>query len=517
VSLVASGHQGFETTGSGEATAAIELVQVGKRYGRVAALTDASVTVRAGSVHAFVGANGAGKSTALGIIAGRTSATTGTVRLFGEELPLGDPRSARAAGIATIYQELTIVPTLSTQANVFLGQELSGTGLVHERRMRRAMRELNERLGVDVPVDVPAGHLSVGQRQMIEIMRAIVSMPRVILFDEPTAALARRERDAFFRVVRELNRQGVTIIFVSHQLDDVLSVCDAITVFRDGRVIETRPREDWTKQALIHTVVGRALDVQKRSAPATVAGTPRLRVQGLAVGPLRDVSFELREGEVLGVAGLVGSGRSSLLRALAGDRRPGSGQIWIDGRERRWPRTVRAAHELGLALVPEDRKALGLFADMAAQDNILISNVGIAARRGIVSGRSSERHANTAAARVGFDERRLGAPARNLSGGNQQKLLLARWAHDPPRVLLADEPTRGVDVGARAEIGATLRELAGAGMAVLVASSELEELEALCDRAIVLANGRVVGELVGRDELSVQSILEAVFASERGD
>jgi ABC-type sugar transport system ATPase subunit len=517
VSLVAPGRQESETTGSGELAAAIELVEVGKRYGRVVALADASATVHAGSVHAFVGANGAGKSTALGIIAGRTNPTTGTIRVFGEELPLGDPRAARAAGIATIYQELTIVPTLSTQANVFLGQELSGTGLVYERRMRSAMRTLSDRLGIDVPVDVPARHLSIGKRQMLEIMRALVSTPRIILFDEPTAALARRERDAFFRAVQELNRQGVTIVFVSHQLDDVLSVCDTITAFRDGRVIDTRPRAEWTKPALIHAVVGRELRITKPSARTTAEATPRLRIEGLSVGPLRDVCIELRKGEVLGIAGLVGSGRSTLLRALAGDRHPTSGRIWVDGREARWPRTIRAAHKLGLALVPEDRKALGLFGDMVAADNILISDVGVAARCGIVSRRASEKYARTAAEHVGFDQRRLGAPARNLSGGNQQKLLLARWAHNPPRVLLADEPTRGVDVGARAEIGATLRNLAAKGMAVLVASSELEELEALCDRAIVLANGRVVSELVGRDELSVQSILEAVFASERGE
>lgn len=505
--------------GGGRTTAllppAVELVDVSKRYGRLEALRHASVVVRAGSVHAFVGANGAGKSTSLGIIAGRTSPTSGSVRVFGDDLKLGDARASRAAGIATIYQELTIVPTLSTQANVFLGQELSGSGLVHERGMRRIMRELGDRLGVHVPLDVPAGSLSVGQQQMLEIMRALVHTPRIILFDEPTAALARRERDAFFRAVRELNADGVTIIFVSHQLDDVLSVCDMITVFRDGEVIETRPRDAWTKPALIHAVVGRELAEHPRAVKLADRGIPRLRVEGLEVGALRAATFELHAGEVLGVAGLVGSGRSSLLRALAGDRRPNGGRMWINGREEEWPRTIRQAHDLGLSLVPEDRAALGLFAEMTAGDNILISNVAATARRGVISRSSAGQAATAAAVRVGFDPRRLQAAARNLSGGNQQKLLLARWVHHPPQILLCDEPTRGVDVGARAEISATLRQLAAQGMAVLVASSELEEFEALCDRAIVLANGRIVGELEGPDELSIQKILEVILASER--
>jgi ABC-type sugar transport system ATPase subunit len=506
-------------TGTALLPPAIELDDVTKRYGRLVALANASVTVRAGSVHAFVGANGAGKSTSLGIIAGRTTPSSGTVRVFGEELHTGDARASRAAGIATIYQELTVIPTLSTQANVFIGQELRGGGLTRERAMRKALSELNDRLGVRIPIDVQAGTLSLGQQQMLEIMRALVAPPRVILLDEPTASLAQRERDALFTAVRELNREGVTMIFVSHQLDDVLAVCDTITVFRDGRVIETRPRAQWTKTDLVRGVVGQDLAAVHRGTDSAAAPTaaPRLRVEGVRVGSVRGATFELREGEVLGVAGLVGSGRSSLLRALAGDRRPSAGRIWIDGDERPWPKTIREAQRAGLSLLPEDRGALGLFPGMSAADNILISNIGAGARRGIISRRVAERQAADAAGRVHFDERRLGAPARNLSGGNQQKLLLARWAHNPPRILLADEPTRGVDVGARAEIGRTLRQLAADGMSVLVASSELEELEELCDRAIVLANGVVVGDLAGSGELSAKNILEVVFCAERGE
>jgi rhamnose transport system ATP-binding protein len=502
-----------------DAEIAVRMRALDKNYGATHALVDIDLDVQRGTIHALVGENGAGKSTCLGVIGGRVSPTGGSVEVLGAPLHLGDPRAARAAGVAAIYQELTISPYLSTQANVFLGNEARSRGLLSESQMRSAFLDLCARMDVSLPADVPAGMLSVADQQLVEIQRALVSDPQVILFDEPTASLAQHERDALFDVMRSLRQRGVTLILVSHNLDEVLAISDAVTVFRNGRLIRTKPAAGWTKTSLVQAMLGekmRELTSVRSSTARTSASAPLVQVRNLVVpGTLGPIDFDLWPGEILGVGGVVGSGRTCLLSALAGLIPRATGELTVEGVTHRWPTTVRQSRALGFALVPEDRKVAGLFQALSGYDNVAISDYGSVARHGVLSLPRMRKAARAAAMQVAFDEKRLAAPGGALSGGNQQKTILARWQHAPPKVLLADEPTRGVDIGAKAEVMAALSDLAARGMALMVVSSELEEIEDNADRALVLSEGRQVGEVSrAAGNLDVHSILHLAFRTE---
>lgn len=499
---------------------AIRCVGLGKRYGATQALTDVELDIAPGTIHALVGENGAGKSTCLGIIGGRVSPTSGEVSIFGTLLAHGDPRASRRAGVAVIYQELTISPHLSTQANVFLGNELRARGLRQDQAMRTAFLELCDQMGVKLPPDIPAGALSVADQQLLEIQRALVTNPRIMLFDEPTASLAQHERDVLFRVMRELRGKGVTIALVSHNLDEVIAISDDVTVFRNGRKASSAPTTSWTKPALVTEMIGRAIADRATTKPlpsrAPDESTPLLRIRNLVVpGVLGPVDFEVRTGEVVGVGGVVGSGRTTLLSALAGLAPRATGELWMDGVRVRWPTTVRQARALGIALVPEDRQVAGLFTGLSGTDNVTISNYRPLARRGFLSPCLMTRAAGVASRPVGFNEDKLPEFAGSLSGGNQQKLLLARWQHSPPRILLCDEPTRGIDIGAKDEVMQSLRNLADQGMGLVLVSSDLEELETHAHRAVVLSEGRQVGEVSrAGGTLTVKGILTLAFRAE---
>ncbi len=504
---------------------------LGKRFGATQALTDIDLDIRPGTIHALVGENGAGKSTLLGILAGRLHQSEGSFTVFGSPVALGSPRAARRVGIAAIYQELTIIGPLTAIANVFVARARSRAGFLDETAMRARYEELSSQLGVSVPPGTLARDLSVAQQQLLEILRALDAEARIILFDEPTAALGATEREALFVLMRDLRSRGVTMVFVSHALDEVLSVADHVTVFRDGRLTASRPVEAWTKQALVEEMLGRSVSDASPDQPVlgatphTVPETPvartgsterGLRIEGLRVaGSQTGVDLELSHGEILGLGGLVGSGRSSVLRALAGLDQRSSGRMWVDGKEVSWPRSVRQALGHGIALLPEDRKTQGLVLVLSAAENILLSDLGAVARRGMISPKRMQAAAAEVSRAYGFNPARLAEPAQNLSGGNQQKLLLARWGHRPPRFLLADEPTRGIDVGAKAEILATLRSRAAAGLGILLVSSELEEVAETSDRVLAISSGRIVDEItVGptRDPAAiVAQILYAVF------
>ncbi len=407
-------------------------------------------------MHALVGANGAGKSTCLGVLAGRVPPSEGIVEIFGKNLAHGSPRESRRAGVAAVYQELMMVPTLSTQANVFLGQELGRRGVRAERAMRSQFLELTRKLGVSIPADVRVSDLSVADQQLVEIMRGLVSNPRVLLFDEPTASLAPHERRALFDVIRGLRSHGVTMLIVSHNLDEVLDISDAVTVFRNGRVVQSGPVEQWTKPTLVKAMLGhdRTGTVSAGSERRPEQSCPPiLEVEDLEVPRiLGPVSFQIVPGEILGIGGVVGSGRSTLLKSLLGLEPRARGRMRVKGLAVPWPRTVPAARRSGIALVPEDRKESGLFHALTAAENVVISDLSRVARGGLVSKRGVRRAAATVSRSFGIADARLTSTATHLSGGNQQKLLLARWAHCRPDVLLADEPTRGVDVGAKDQI-----------------------------------------------------------------
>jgi ribose transport system ATP-binding protein len=515
-----------------ERDAAVTFGNVSKTFSATKALCDADLSLAAGQVHAFVGENGAGKSTCLGVLAGRIAPTSGEVRVCGEELRYGDPRACRKAGVVAIYQELTIVPALTAQANVFLGLPLARRGFLSERRMRARYLELCEEIGVDAAPDgVPAGRLSVAEQQLLEIMRALVADARVILFDEPTASLALQERDALLRLMDRLRVAGLTIVFVSHNLDEVLRIADTVTVFREGRITACGPRNAWDKPRLVREMLGREAGERlvHELLEDTVGGVvparrprPRrdasavLRLEGLTVpGAVEDVDLEIFGGEILGLGGLVGAGRTTVLRALAGLEPRATGTLWIDGQRASLPRTVPQAHKLGIALAPEDRKAQGLVLQMDAMNNVALSDLAALSRMGMLSRRRMAGATSRAAAGFGFRPQRIGEVARNLSGGNQQKLLLARWRLNPPRILLADEPTRGIDIGAKAEIMASLEAMAAEGLGIVVVSSELEEVSAISDRVVVLAEGRVAGVLDRRDaDITPTRIMSIAFGLE---
>jgi ABC-type sugar transport system ATPase subunit len=514
--------------------APIVLRGVCKNYGATRALIDIDLEVEGGTVHALIGENGAGKSTALGAIAGRMAIDAGSVEVGGEELDSGDLRAARRAGVAAIYQELTIVPGLGAAANVFLGQPLARAGFLSKREMRRRYEELCEEIGVvRVPKTALAGTLSVAEQQMLEIMRALVLDTRVILFDEPSAPLAIPEREALYRVIEGLKRRGITIVFVSHNLGEVERLSDRITVFRDGRKVATAERAEKTQAELIGRMLGeektqatadltRALkddeakggpDVSRRRRPAPATGEPLLKARNVTVpDAIEGIDVDIRAGEILGIAGLVGSGRTTLFRALAGASIGAKGELWIEGEKVRWPRTVRRAQQLGIVLLPEDRKVQGLVMPMSATDNVTMANLSSGLRGGLLSRGALKKAATEAAAPLNFPVGRLGQRADTFSGGNQQKLLIARWLHHRPRVLLADEPTRGIDVGAKAEVLEALRSLAGTGVGIALASSEFEEVIAAGDRVLVLSAGQESEFFNGESEdVSMSTILHAAF------
>ncbi|MCW6510595.1 sugar ABC transporter ATP-binding protein [Lichenifustis flavocetrariae] len=494
---------------------ALRATGVEMRYSGTLALRGVDVQAKTGTIHALVGENGAGKSTFLGIIAGRVVPTRGTVRIFGQPHVFGAPRQARRLGIATIYQELTIVPALSAQANVFLGQPLAQAGLLDERRMRRRFEELAAEMSVTIRPDAIAGRLSVADQQMLEIMRGVQSGAKLILFDEPTTSLAPPEREALFRLMRQLRAEGTTMMFVSHNLEEVLDISDVVTVFRDGNLSGSAPRSDWSKPALIRAMVGHDVVENRRveRKPRPAGAAPLLAAKGVNVpGAIEAIDISLSPGEILGVGGLVGSGRTSLLRALAGLEPRSTGELTVDGEPVEWPTTPRAALKNGIVLVPEDRKAQGLVLGMSAMDNIAIARFGAVSRFGIISNTAIAAKARSVAREFGFAENRVGTIVRNLSGGNQQKVLLGKARFRGPKILLVDEPTRGIDIGAKDEIMSTLRRLADEGLGIIVVSSDLEEVIAASDRIIVMSEGHKVAELdqtVG--PVNVQDILTAAF------
>ena len=523
-------------TGQPDACAvAVRYNAISKRFGATQALCELDLELGERQVHALVGENGAGKSTCLGLLAGRIAPSAGTISVFGREIDYGDPRACRRAGVAAIYQELTIVPALSPQANVFLAGPLTQSGFLSEREMRARYVELCEQIGVAAaPRNARAGDLTIAEQQLLEIMRALVCDAKVILFDEPTASLALPEREALLRLMADLRDQGRTVVFVSHNLDEVLEISDTITVFRDGQLAASRPASDWTKLALVQTMLGDKAkaavlremlddaDVRAETAPTeatrkrpriTRAELPLLAGESITVpGAIRDIAFELRAGEILGLGGLVGSGRTTLLRVLAGLEPRATGRLWLDGREVALPSTVRDSRRLGIGFIPEDRKGAGLVLPMAAMDNIVLSNLGAVARNGILSGRTVAAASQAAAAQMGFQGERIGELARNLSGGNQQKLLLARWRHSVPRILLADEPTRGIDIGAKREIMDALQAMAAEELGVIFVSSDLEEVCAIADRVLVLANGASAGVLDrSTGVVTAHDVLHAAF------
>jgi ABC-type sugar transport system ATPase subunit len=498
--------------------AAVAATGLSRTFGATRALDRVDLKVGVGTIHALIGQNGAGKSTCLGIIAGRLRPTEGELEIFGQRVSSGNPRAARRAGVAAVYQELTVIPQLTPQANVFLYEPPQRAGFLARRSMRARYVDACTSLGIAAAPNAPCAGLPLATQQLIEIVRAVVSNARVLLLDEPTAALSITEREALFRLLDSLRRKNITTVFVSHNLEEVLEHADVISVFREGRLIETRNATDWSRDELVAEMLGatelRELNAAE-SSPATTSPSDtddrtktaaRSSAMTVSVSDLRlqrrvrGVDLTIRGGEVLGVAGLMGSGRTSLLRALAGAEPAASGRLVIDGRSERLPGSVRAARRLGIGLIPEDRKTQGLCLDMSLVDNVALPRLGANGRLGYLGRRRAAARVRPLLRSATIDPTRAHALARTLSGGNQQKLLFARVHYQMPRVLLADEPTRGVDIHAKTEILVEMRRLAHEeGLAVVFASSEFDEVIRFSDRIVVLSDGHVAADIDNHD------------------
>jgi len=493
---------------AGAAEVALEVRHLSKSYPGVRAVDDVSLRVLAGEVHGLVGENGAGKSTLVKAIAGALAVDSGTVSIWGTELPSADPHSAAHAGLAVIYQELTIVPDLSAVSNVFLGRMPRRFGMTDSRRASVAFAALAERVGFAGSPSARAGDLSVSGQQLLEIMRALSSGRRLVIMDEPTASLGPEDIRSLHRVIDRLRRDGCSVVYISHDLDAVLEICDAVTVLREGHVVESRRRGDWSKDALVASMLG-GVQLDAVAAPTSRRrGRPLLTARGIRAAGVRLDELTVHAGEIIGLAGLVGSGRTRLLRTLAGARPAEAGEIEDDRGVSRWPGSIRAAHGRGIALAPEDRKGQGLVLHRASAWNIALGRFRRAG--GLLFSRSRlSRWAAPTASSLGFDPDRLDAPAGTLSGGNQQKLMLARWMSRPVSCLLLDEPTRGVDIGAKAQIFETTRRIVDEGRAVIWASSDLTEIVEHSDRILVVVGGRIAAELPKGS--SVRDVLDICF------
>jgi ribose transport system ATP-binding protein len=468
-----------------------------KTFPGVKALDGVSFDVRAGEVHALVGENGAGKSTLMKTLAGAYRADGGTIEVDGAIVAIDGPKAAEALGIGMIYQEFNLVPDLRVVDNILLGQEPTRGGLLDRKTaLARASAVLAE-LGIGLPLESPARRLSVAQQQMTEIAKALVRKARLIVMDEPTAALTEREIDALFALIAVLKAQGVAFVYISHRLEELPKISDRITVIRDGKTIETRATADMPPDEMIRLMVGRPLAAQFPELPPVPAAAPEvLGVRGLSCGQgvhISDVSFSVRAGELVGLAGLVGAGRTEIVRAIAGADVPTAGEIAVAGATV-VIRSPRDGIDAGIALITEDRKAQGLVLGMGVRENTTLAHL-----RKFVRGLFIDRTAEVSQTNSEIAELRIRTPSseqlvRNLSGGNQQKVVLAKWLIGEANVYLFDEPTRGIDVGAKAEIYALMVALLERGAAIVMVSSELPEVLGMSHRVLVVRDGRVRAE-----------------------
>ena len=484
----------------------VSIVGVTKRFPGAAALTDVSFEIRSGSCHAICGENGAGKSTLGRIIAGLIQPDAGAIHLDGAPVHFDSPRDALAAGVAMVHQELAFCPNLTVGENLCLHALPRRAGFVDRTAVADQARQALERVGATIDPRREMQSLSIADQQLVQIAFGVAAGARVIVFDEPTSSLGVSESDALFTLVERLRERGITILYISHRMPEIHRLCDEITVLRDGRHVATSPAAALDDAALVRLMIGRAIDPESATPkPVPPAAEERIRLESLSrAGAFEDVSFSIRAGEVLGLAGLVGAGRSEIAQTLFGLAPATSGRVLVRGREARI-RSAQDAIALGLGFVPEDRKLQGLVLCMPAGENATLPTVGRFARWGWLSPSREGRAIRGLFERLGVRASPY-AQASALSGGNQQKLVMAKWLESGSEVLILDEPTRGVDVGAKAELHAWIAERAASGCAVLVISSELPELLSLSSRVVVLRGGRVAGEL-SRDAATQDAVL----------
>ena len=476
----------------------LELRNISKSFPGVRALDGVSIKVAKGSVHALMGENGAGKSTLMKILNGIHSPDTGSVILEGRERTFAGVRDAMEAGVSMIHQELMPLPELTVAENIFLGKEpvLGRTGFVDFRKLNARACIVLERIGLDIPPDRRMKELPIAQMQMIEIAKAISNDAKVIIMDEPTSAITSREVDVLFGIIGQLKADGISVIYISHKMDEVFRVADTITVMRDGRVVDTRKAEELDNDELISMMVGRSLNTLFKKRDKALSGERLLKVEGLGGDHFTDVDFELYKGEILGFAGLMGSGRTEIANAVFGLDRPRKGRITVEEKACEI-RTPRQAMEHGIAMVNEDRKMNGLVLSSSVAENMTLSSLAELSTWIFVDHAKETDVVEREMRRYRISAPDAGSKVVNLSGGNQQKVAIAKALLTKPRILILDEPTRGIDIGAKAEIYSMMRDLADSGMGIILISSELPEIIGICDRVIVMNKGRVSVELPG--------------------
>ncbi len=494
---------------------AAEMLNIRKSFGGIHALKDVSLELRAGEIHALVGENGAGKSTLMRVLAGACQKDTGVIKIRGRAVDIRHPSVARKLGIGIINQEFALAPELSVAENIFLGNLSEGKGWISRQRLCTKAEALLRSVGFDIDPRSSAGDLSVAHQQVVEICKALSENLSVLILDEPTAVLSSRDVDSLFETLAVLRQKGVAICYISHRLEEVFRIADRITVAKDGQIAGSVSPRDVTPDDVILLMIGRSLTsmypVRDYSGGAEV-----LRVQGITCGArVVNASFTVRAGEVLGIAGLVGSGRTELVRAIFGADPKDSGEVFLQGRTVQI-RSPRDSVRQGLGLLPEDRKEHGVLLGLSVRENLTLSNLkSVANRIGFLEVGNEKRIANSLIKRLGIKVDSPEQAVSELSGGNQQKVALARWFHADCRAVILDEPTRGVDVGARIEIYRLIDELARRGLAVIVVSSDLLEIIGMCDRVMVMSQGQVAGFLE-KPELSEENIMRLAITPTAG-
>ena len=485
----------------------IEMKGIDKSFGTNQVLKNAGFLLRDGEVHALMGENGAGKSTLMKILTGVYTRDAGKVIVDGKEVEYHNPQEAEKAGIVFIYQELNVMFDLTVEENLFMGKEITkGFGICDKKAMRKKAKEVLDMMGVDINPSAVMSELSVGQQQMIEICKALMVDAKVIIMDEPTAALTQSETDALFKVIHSLRKKGVSMVYISHRMEEIFELCDRITVLRDGSYIGTEEIKDIDMNDIVKMMIGREIG-ERFPARDVKLGAEVLKVEKLtSPGVFHDVSFSVRAGEVLGVSGLMGAGRTEIMQAIFGNLPLESGKIYIEGKET-VIKNPEAAMKAGIGFITEDRKTEGLMLEKSIEENISLANLGKVSGKNHVISNSSE----DALVKKGIEEFhiRCFGPSHecgNLSGGNHHKVVVALWIYTDPKILILDEPTRGVDIGAKKEIYSVINEMAAKGVAIIMVSSELPEVLGMSDRIMVVREGEVRG-IISKEEANQENVM----------
>ncbi|HWK24155.1 MAG TPA: sugar ABC transporter ATP-binding protein [Ureibacillus sp.] len=493
----------------------IQMSGISKAFNGNVVLENVQFELANGEIHALMGENGAGKSTMMKILSGIYTKDTGEIKVDGQAVQFKSPKDAEKLGINVIHQELNILPDLTVAQNLFLGKELTygKTGILKNRQMEKEASQLLSKLGLDINPRTRTGDLSVGKQQIIEIAKAIASDAKYIVMDEPTAALTDREIETLFKTVNELKAKGISFVYISHRMEEIFAICDRITILRDGQYVGVRNIPETNFDEIVAMMVGRQLGERFPSRNSKI-GETKLEVRNLTSnGVFKDISFKLRKGEVLGVAGLMGAGRTEVAQTLFGYRKTNSGEILIDGKKATIKSPIEALKN-GIGFVTEDRKTQGLVLDFSIKENITLANLEKCSASGIMK---NEKENKMVSKYIEDLKIRTSGPeqsAKSLSGGNQQKVVIAKWLGTEPEILILDEPTRGVDIGARKEIYHIINQLAEAGVAILMISSELPEVIGMADRVIVMREGKLTGEVM-KEHMTQEVIMQYATGGEK--